>query len=61
MGVPITFLDKYNPKQFEILGSADDKDYYPLVFGKYSGRITSNGKLPFKRLFIRRIKMEPQS
>ena len=25
MGVPITFLDKYNPKQFEILGLANDK------------------------------------
>lgn len=25
MGVPITFLDKYNPDQFEILGLANDK------------------------------------
>ncbi|NCU42428.1 MAG: modification methylase [Candidatus Moranbacteria bacterium] len=25
MGVPITFLDKYNPNQFEILGIYDDK------------------------------------
>lgn len=25
MGVPITFLDKYNPDQFEILGIYDDK------------------------------------
>ena len=25
MGVPITFLDKYNPNQFEILGLANDK------------------------------------
>ena len=25
MGVPVTFLDKYNPKQFEILGLANDK------------------------------------
>lgn len=23
MGVPITFLDKYNPEQFEIIGCAD--------------------------------------
>ena len=23
MGVPITFLDKYNPEQFEIVGCAD--------------------------------------
>lgn len=26
MGVPISFLDKYNPKQFEILFNADDMD-----------------------------------
>jgi hypothetical protein len=26
MGVPITFLDKYNPEQFEILFNADDMD-----------------------------------
>lgn len=26
MGVPITFLDKYNPKQFEILGMSDNRD-----------------------------------
>jgi len=55
MGVPISFLDKYNPEQFEILGSADDKSFYPIVFGKYTGRITIQGSQPFKRLFIRRI------
>jgi hypothetical protein len=26
MGVPISFLDKYNPKQFEILGMSDNRD-----------------------------------
>ena len=26
MGVPITFLDKYNPNQFEILGMSDNRD-----------------------------------
>jgi len=26
MGVPITFLDKYNPSQFEILGMSDNRD-----------------------------------
>ena len=28
MGVPITFLDKYNPKQFEILGMASGRDEF---------------------------------
>jgi hypothetical protein len=27
MGVPITFLDKYNPEQFEILGLSGEPDY----------------------------------
>ena len=26
MGVPITFLDKYNPEQFEILGTLESSD-----------------------------------
>lgn len=30
MGVPITFLDKYNPEQFEILGMCENKDLYSL-------------------------------
>jgi hypothetical protein len=29
MGVPISFLDKYNPEQFEILGSDADDDTPP--------------------------------
>lgn len=38
MGVPITFIDKYNPEQFEILNcsSFSDSDYYgcgPLYVG----------------------------
>ena len=27
MGVPVTFMDKYNPEQFEIIGLANGKDY----------------------------------
>ena len=27
MGVPITFMDKYNPGQFEIIGNACDTDW----------------------------------
>jgi hypothetical protein len=29
MGVPISFLDKYNPEQFEIVGCDTHKDYTP--------------------------------
>lgn len=42
-------------KQFEIVGNADDKDYYPIVFGYYDRRITINGKQPFKRIFIKKV------
>jgi hypothetical protein len=31
MGVPITFLDKYNPEQFEILGMTDRGNIYGLT------------------------------
>jgi hypothetical protein len=27
MGVPISFLDKYNPEQFEILGKTNNKEH----------------------------------
>lgn len=45
MGVPITFLDKYNPEQFEIIKfrkGDDDKD------------LAVNGKCPYFRILIRR-------
>lgn len=30
MGVPITFLDKYSPEQFEILGMCENEDLYGM-------------------------------
>lgn len=51
MGVPISFLDKYNPDQFELLGSNRGVDQDPKgVYGKGSHL---NGKETFKRIFIR--------
>lgn len=47
MGVPITFLDKYNPEQFEITGNE-----YDLNIEKGRGYI--NGKRMYSRVFIRR-------
>ena len=47
MGIPITFLDKYNPDQFEIIKfrkGDDDKD------------LSINGKCPYFRILIRRKK-----
>ena len=51
MGVPVSFLDSYNPDQFEILGSNRGVDQDPnKIFGKGS---YLNGKEVYKRLFIK--------
>ena len=53
MGVPITFLDKYNPDQFEILGLDDPN----LVYPDWRGRGPDlNGKTIYRRVMIRRKK-----
>jgi hypothetical protein len=52
MGVPISFLDKYNPQQFEIIGTMasvhiDIDNYsfgYPLI----------NGNRKYARILIKR-------
>lgn len=55
MGVPITFLDKYNPDQFEIVGILNhgcDSEYdlaKPIL----------NGKEKFSRILIRRKQQTP--
>ena len=36
MGVPITFLDKYNPNQFALVGMCENEDLYGLKTRKYS-------------------------
>lgn len=36
MGVPISFLDKYNPEQFEILGMCENEDLYHLKTRVYT-------------------------
>ncbi len=51
MGVPITFLDKYNPSQFEILGL--DRYTVPKEF-LVSGRVAINGEPKYARIIIRR-------
>ncbi|MDR0520930.1 MAG: adenine-specific methyltransferase EcoRI family protein [Planctomycetaceae bacterium] len=48
MGVPLTFLDKYNPEQFEILG---DSRY---ITGACFDVNVVNGKTLYRRLLIRR-------
>ena len=36
MGVPISFLDKYNPDQFEIVGMCENADLYDLKTKNYN-------------------------
>ena len=53
MGVPITFLDKYNPEQFEILGLDDHRFAYPAWRGRGPDL---NGKPVYRRVIIRKRK-----
>ena len=62
MGVPITFIDKYNPNQFEILGHTSSSDKSPEVEAlrtnpKYRNRGFINGKEKYDRVLIRRKKI----
>ena len=50
MGVPITFLDKYNSKQFEILGI----DRYIADNPRYGHRFNLNGNEVYARILIKR-------
>lgn len=58
MGVPITFLDKYNPEQFEIIDAIGrysmTKGPTPETQGKYLTDV--NGQHKFARILIRRRK-----
>jgi hypothetical protein len=54
MGVPITFLDKYNPEQFEIIGI--DRPLVEEITGKVS-RFRINDKELYARIVIRNKKI----
>lgn len=58
MGVPITFLNKYNPDQFEILGCSYSYGE-PIGYHKAGSgyNVSVNGVEIYKRLFIRNKKL----
>lgn len=72
MGVPVTFLDKYNPDQFEIIANGDDRDEMealgvPPLGPEYVGNvgrrkvgIPSTKKAAYKRIFIRHRRPVPK-
>ena len=58
MGVPITFIDKYNPDQFEIVGMASSAGYNKEVvgmpfIGEKDARPLINGRVTYARIIIR--------
>jgi hypothetical protein len=64
MGVPITFLDKYNPEQFEIVGSYNNGEHGQEIGARkieiqVNGKVTKwngpviQGKPLYKRIIIR--------
>lgn len=60
MGVPITFLDKYNPEQFEIIGATESEGKgFSNGIWHISSKIAQplvKGEKKYKRIFIRRKK-----
>ena len=58
MGVPITFMDKYNPEQFEIIWTTDRGgdgmlDHLKLPHTRYDAPVVA-GKGLYSRIFIRK-------
>lgn len=56
MGVPISFLDKYCPEQFEIIGASDNgavDEKYKLPHFKKHNEPYVRGNKQFKRIFIK--------
>ena len=60
MGVPITFLDKYNPEQFEIIGATESegKGFSNGLWNETSkvAQPLINDKRVYKRIFIKHTK-----
>lgn len=61
MGVPITFLSKYNPEQFEIVGCTESEGKgFSNGLWNASSKVAQpllHGERKYKRLFIKKIKL----
>ena len=59
MGVPITFMDRFSPEQFEIVGATESegKGFSRGLWNEESGiaQPVVFGQKKYKRLFIRRL------
>ena len=61
MGVPVTFLDKYNPEQFEILGNSNVRGEREHLMNKVNSATDCtyiNGKPQYARILIKIKKVE---
>ena len=61
MGVPITFLDKYNPKQFEILGNSNVRGEREHLMNNVKSATDCtyiNGKPQYARILIKNKKIK---
>lgn len=65
MGVPITFLDKYNPNQFEIIGQTHSGDNSPKVEAlrtnperRHRGVVSGQDKEKYARILIKNKKVK---
>lgn len=58
MGVPISFLDKYNPEQFEIVGMAEDngRGFSGGIWDGKNPHCVVYGQNKFKRIFVKHLK-----
>ena len=58
MGVPITFLDKFNPEQFKIVGATESegRGFSNGLWDESSGvaQPLVGGERKYKRIFIRK-------
>ena len=56
IGVPITYFDKHNPDQFEILGAEcfEDIETSKNVFQKPTHKLENSNRVVYKRLWIKR-------
>lgn len=61
MGVPITYLDKYNPEQYEIIGLLASAGYVkeqvgiPKLWDDREARGVVNGKVVYSRILIKKV------
>lgn len=59
IGVPITFLNKYNPEQFEILGAEtfENIEVKKGIFQKPTHKLLNSERLVYKRIWIKNKKI----